>query len=374
MPRPRTGQPVLTVRALNRATLERQSLLRRSVTTVPEMLERLVGMQAQTPHTAYVGLWTRIEGFRPEEVSERLLDRSVVRLALMRGTIHLVTAGDAWGLRALIQPVLDRARRGQFGKRLVGVDIASVVEMGRAFVDEGPRTFRALGDHLLTRWPEHDRMALEQSVRAGVPLIQVPPRGLWGRSGAVAHTSIEAWLGAPPAEPLTLDRMVIRYLGAFGPASVMDVQAWSGLTRLADVVERLRPGLETFRDERGRELFDLPDAPRPDPDTPAPPRFLYDFENLLLSYADRRRAIPPGFERDPEARTQGSLSTFTVDGFVRGTWRFDRARDVATLVVTPAGAISKGDATALAEEGESLARFLAHDAVTHDVRFAQASV
>ena len=200
------GAPVLTVRALNRATLERQHLLRRSTLSVVELLETLVGMQAQTPHTAYVGLWTRLEGFRPDDLAERLLDRSVVRLALQRGTIHLVTARDAWGLRPLVQPVLDRALKGQFGKRLDGVDLAEVVAVGRAFVDTEPRTFKALGDHLLTRWPDRDRMALEQAVRAGVTLIQVPPRGLWGRSGPVAHTSIEAWLGEPPAGPRpTLD-------------------------------------------------------------------------------------------------------------------------------------------------------------------------
>ena len=242
-----------------------------------------------------------------------------------------MTARDAWGLRPLVQPVLDRALKGQFGKRLEGVDVAEVVAMGRAFVDTEPRTFRALGDHLLTRWPDRDRMALEQAVRAGVTLIQVPPRGLWGRSGPVAHTSIEAWLGEPPAGPRpTLETMIRRYLAAFGPASVMDAQAWCGLTRLGEVFERLRPELATFRDERGRELFDLPEAPRPGPDIPAPPRFLYDFENLLLSYADRSRAIPPGFERDAEARTQESLSTFIVDGFVRGTWRVDRAGDTAS--------------------------------------------
>ena len=162
---------------------------------VPEMLERLVGMQAQTPHTAYVGLWTRLEAFRSEELSECLVDRSVVRLALMRGTIHLVTARDAWGIRPLVQAVLDRVQKGQFGKRLDGVDMDAVVEMGRAYVDETPRTFKALGDHLLTRWPDRDRFGLEQAVRTGVPLIQVPPRGLWGRSGPIAHTSISAWLG-----------------------------------------------------------------------------------------------------------------------------------------------------------------------------------
>ena len=363
--------PVLGTRALNRATLARQHLLRRASLPALDVIEGLVGLQAQTPHTAYVGLWTRIEDFRPDELSDRLLDRSVVRLALMRGTIHLVTAPDAWGLRSLVQPVLDRAFAGQFGKRLAGVDTAEVIAMGRAFVDTEPRTFRALGDHLLTRWPDRDRMALEQVVRAGVPLVQVPPRGLWGRSGPIAHTSIEAWLGASSPKPSTLptlEVMVRRYLGAFGPASVMDAQAWCGLTRLGEVFERLRPELVTFRDERGRELFDLPDAPRPDQDTPAPVRFLYDFENLLLSYADRSRAMPQGSERDVEARTQESLNTFTVDGFVRGSWRVDRTRESATLVVTPFRALSAGETAALMTEGDDLLHFLAAGLLLRDVQ------
>lgn len=366
-----THAPILSLRALNRATLARQHLLRRTSMPAVDVIEALVGLQAQTPHTAYVGLWSRVEHFRPEELSDRLLDRSVVRLAVMRGTIHLVTASDAWGLRPLIQPVLDRAFATQFGKRLAGVDTAEVIAMGRAFVETEPRTFRALGDHLLTRWPDHDRMALEQAVRAGVPLIQVPPRGLWGRSGPVAHTSIEAWLGelAPrPSTLPTLEAMVRRYLGAFGPASVMDAQTWCGLTRLGEVFEGLRSELATFRDERGRELFDLPGAPRPDPDTPAPVRFLYDFENLLLSYADRSRTMPTGSERDPEGRTQESLNTFTVDGFVRGTWRVDRTRDSATLVVTPSRTPSRDETAALTAEGDDLLRFLAADLPVRDVQ------
>ena len=197
--------------------------------TVPAAIEHLVGLQAQTPHTAYTGLWTRLAGFRPEDLSDLLVARQVVRIALMRGTIHLVTARDAWGLRPLVQPVLDRTQKGQFGRRLEGVDLDAVVEMGRAFVETEPRTFKALGDHLLTRWPGRDRFGLEQAVRAGVPLVQVPPRGLWGRSGPIAHTSIGAWLGDPPDASLTLESMVLRYLGAFGPASVKDAQAWCGL-------------------------------------------------------------------------------------------------------------------------------------------------
>ncbi len=368
MERPGAGGTI-SLRALNRATLDRQLLLRRSRLSVLTTLEHLVGLQAQTPHTAYVGLWTRLEGFRGDDLSTLFLDRSAVRIALMRGTIHLVSARDAWGLRPLVQPVMDRVQKTQFGKRLAGVDLDEVVAMGRAFVDEQPRTFKALGDHLLTTWPDRDRSGLEQAVRTGVPLIQVPPRGLWGRSGPIAHTSIEAWLGEPPADLPSIDAVLTRYVAAFGPVSVMDAQAWCGLTRLGEVFERLRPTLVTFRDQGGRELFDLPDAPRPDPDTPAPPRFLYDFENMLLSYADRSRVIAPDVVRGLE-RTQESLSTFTLDGFVAGTWGVQRDRGRATLTITPLARLPKAAVVALSVEGEGLLAFLAADATDRDIHFA----
>ena len=369
MQRATVGETV-SRRALNRATLARQLLLRRSSLSVLATLEHLVGMQAQTPHTAYVGLWTRLEDFRGEQLSDLLVDRSAVRIALMRGTIHLVTARDAWGLRPRVQPVMDRVQKSQFGKRLAGVDLDEVVAMGRSFVDEQPRTFKALGDHLLTRWPDRDRFGLEQAVRTGVALVQVPPRGLWGRSGPIAHTSIEAWLGDPPADLPSIDTVVTRYVAAFGPVSAMDAQAWCGLTKLGEVFERLRPGLVTFRDEGGRELFDLPDAPRPQADTPAPPRFLYDFENMLLSYADRSRVIDPELVRGIE-RTQESLSTFTLDGFVAGIWGVQRERGRATLTITPLATLSKSDSNALADEGAGLLAFLAAEATDRDIRFAE---
>lgn len=365
---PRARGGVLSRRALNRATLDRQLLLRRSTMSVTEALERLVGMQAQTPHTAYTGLWTRLEGFRPEVLADRIVDRSVVRLALMRSTIHMVTARDAWGIRPLLQPAIERMQKGQFGRRLEGVDTDALIEMGRAFVDVEPRTFKALGDHLLTRWPDRDRMALEQAVRAGIPLIQVPPRGLWGRSGPIAHTSIEAWLREPPATSLTLDALVLRYLRAFGPASVMDAQAWCGLTKLAEVFERLRPDLVAFRDEAGRELFDLPDSPRPDPDTPAPARFLYDYENMLLSYTDRSRALIAERIARIVVRPNESISTFIVDGFVAGTWRIERDRAGATLVISPITPLGKPDVSELTDEGAALLAFAAADATDHDIQ------
>ena len=189
---------------------------------------------------------------------------------------------------------------------------------------------------------------------------------------ACAHTSIGAWLGEPPSDRPTIDALILRYLGAFGPASVIDAQAWCGLTKFGEVFERLRPQLLTFADERGRELFDLPDAPRPDPETPAPPRFLYDFENLLLSYADRSRAIRPDLPRPLGMNTQESLSTFTLDGFVAGTWRVDRARSGATAVITPLRPVSRGERSALSDEAVGLLAFLAPDGATHDVRVAGA--
>ena len=369
-----TYPPVIDRRTLNRATLARQHLLVRTTITVEQMVEHLVGLQAQTPHTAYVGLWDRIRGFTPDQLADRLLDRSVVRMALMRGTIHLVTARDAWGIRPLVQPVLDRVQRGQFDKRLVGIDRDALVTAGRAFVDERPRTFKELGDHLLERWPDHDRAAMEQTIRTAVPLVQVPPRGLWGRSGPIAHTSIAAWLGdPPPPPPMTVDDLVRRYLAAFGPASVMDVQAWCGLTRLAEVLDRLRPSLLAFRDETGRELFDLPEAPRPEADTPAPPRFLYDFENLLLSYADRSRVVRPGLARSITARTQESLSTFILDGLVSGLWAVRRVDTTATLIVTPFRPLTAEERHALSDEGAGLLEFAAADSTGRDIEFATVS-
>ena len=269
MPTPRPARrvasavsaPVLTTRAINRATLARQLLLERTTMPLTEVLEHLVGLQAQTPHTAYVGLWSRLTGFRPADVSGLMLSHEVVRIALMRSTIFLVTARDAWALRPLIQVVHDRMFQGQFGRRLEGLDRTAILAAGRAYLEVEPRTFKALGEHLVADWPGRDHLALEMLVRTGVPLVQVPPRGLWGRSGAVKHTSIEAWLGERPVDWLTVDALVLRYLRAFGPASVMDAQTWCGLTKLREVFERLRPELVVFRDEQGRELFDLPDAP-----------------------------------------------------------------------------------------------------------------
>ena len=368
-----TDMPVLSPRALNRATLERQILLRRKKLPALQAIEHLVGMQAQAPDPPYVGLWTRLEGFHPDELGRLILERSAVRVALMRNTVHLVSARDCLGLRPLVQPVIDRGLHANRANRegLEGVDIEALSAAGRALLEERPRTARELGVLLHERWPERDPASLARAIRHLVPLVQVPPRGVWGESGPAAHTTVEAWLGHPFERNPSLEEMVLRYLRAFGPASVKDVQTWSGLTRLGEMVERLRPRLLTFRDEHGRDLFDLPDAPRPGPDVPAPPRFLPEFDNLILSHADRTRVIADAYRKAIASRNGMVPATFIIDGFVRGTWKTGRTRRKATLVIEPFEALAKKDHTALAEEGERLVRFLREGAGAFEVRIAQ---
>jgi hypothetical protein len=199
-----------------------------------------------------------------------------------------------------------------------------------------------------------------------LPLAQTPPRGIWGKGGKPAVTTLESWLGQPLASNPSKEDLVMRYLAAFGPASVQDVQSWSGLTRLGEVVEQLRPRLCTFQDENGRELFDLPDAPRPDPETPVPVRFVAEFDNLVLSHTDRSRVVP-GEHRGRLASLNGMVpGTVLVDGFVRGAWKFTATRTAATLRITPYDPISKPDKQALEEEGTRLLAFAAPD-VTHEI-------
>jgi hypothetical protein len=195
----------LCLRALNRATLERQMLLRRWKAPMLEAIERLVGLQAQTPHSWYHGLWARLESFKPENLAELLINRQVVRIALMRSTIHLVTARDCLELRPLMQPVIERSTKGAFGRHWIGLDIEAVTAAGRALVEEKPRAFSEIGKLLAERWPDRNPAALAQIVRARLPLVQVPPRGVWGKSGTAAHTTAESWLGFPLATNPSLD-------------------------------------------------------------------------------------------------------------------------------------------------------------------------
>ncbi|MBW1602503.1 AlkZ family DNA glycosylase [Streptomyces sp. JJ66] len=363
-----TTTGVLTLRQLNRALLERQALTRRVDLPALAALEHLVGMQAQAPLPPYTGLWTRLARFCPEDLATLITDRQAVRLVLMRGTIHLVSAADCLALRPVLAAGLQRALGSTFGRQLAGVDAAEVAAEGRRLVEEEPLTLGGLGARLAERWPEHDPFALANAVRALVPLVQVPPRAVWGRSGQAVHTTAEAWLGRPLEADTAAEGLVLRYLAAFGPASVKDVQNWSGLTRLSAVVKALRPRLRTFRSEDGRELFDVPDAPLPDADSPAPVRFLPEFDNILLGHAERDRIISAQARREVLTRNGLVRATVLVDGFVSGVWQLTEKRGRATLEVSPFRQLSRAERAAVEEEGTHLLAFAAESATTHEVR------
>jgi hypothetical protein len=357
----------LDQRALNRALLARQLLLRRRSQTAKATIERLVGMQAQAPYAPYVGLWSRLVDFRPDELARLLTTHKVVRTVLMRSTIHLVTADDCLTLRPLVQPALERDLFGN-RKPAKAIDRDALVAATREALADGPLTKPELEAALSRRFTVDDPEHLTYAARCYATLVQVPPRGVWGQGGAVRYATAETWLDRELDPSGSLDDVVLRYLSAFGPASTLDVQAWLGLTRLQEVLDRLRPQLRTFRHPTGRELFDLPRAPRPDPDTPAPPRFLPEFDNLLLSHADRTHVIDLE-HRQIIATSNGLKPTLLVDGFVAATWRLEAKRDRATIAVQPFVEIRKADQRAVGDEAERLLDLLAPDATDRDVRF-----
>jgi hypothetical protein len=341
-----------------------------------EMIERLVGMQAQVPENPYVALWTRLEDFQAAELSSLIEERRAARGGLMRGTLHLATARDFLAFWPLMRPVLDRVLHSQspFGRRMAGLDPAELMAAGRAWLEERPRTRAQLAPLIAELWPDHDAPSLAYALTYLLPLVQVTPRGLWRRSGPSAFTTVEGWLGRPVDQRPDVDRLVLRYLAAFGPATVADIRAWCGLAGLREVVDRSRPSLMILRDERGRELFDVPDAPRPDPDTPAPIRFLPEYDNLLLGHLDRSR-----FGEDERVaalfgdRPIG-LGAILVDGRVQGTWRVERGgsrrEPVATMHIRTVEPLGHSDNATVAAEGERLLDFLAPDAVSREVRTA----
>jgi winged helix DNA-binding protein len=350
--------PVLSRRELNRTLLERQLLLARSPLDAAQAVEHLVGLQTQVPGTHYTALWSRLSVFDAEDFSRRFDEREFVRISMQRSTIHTVTARDCLALRPVLRAPQERVLQSAYGKRLAGVDLAKLAARASRLAEERPRTFHEFGTALAEEWPRSDPHALGIAVRTVLPMVQVPPRGLWQRGGAARHTTAGAWLGAEPAADAAPDDLVLRYLGAFGPASAKDAQTWSGLTRLGEVFERLRPGLRAFRDEGGTELFDLPDAPRPGGDSPAPARFLPEYDNVLIGHADRTRVISEEARRRVWARNR-AFPTFLVDGFVSGTWRIDADREhtEATLVLFPFDRLARAERAAVEEEAARLLAF-----------------
>jgi hypothetical protein len=368
----RPGPPTLGPAALNRALLARQMLLERVELPAVAMIEHLVGLQSQAPNAPYVGLWTRLRGFRTDELADLTAERQAVRGSLMRVTIHLFSRPDFLDLWPVFRPVLERGYLGSpFRRNLEGLDLAEVVGAATLLLQERPRTRAELGALLAESWPGRDPASLAMAIGHLVPTVQVPPRGIWGRSGAPTQALAESWLGGPVGHDPAPDRVVLRYLGAFGPATVADIQNWSRLTGLRAVVERLRSRLIVFRDEAGRELFDLPDAPRPPADVPAPPRYLPEYDNILLGHQDRTRVMDRS-DRTPLFPGNGArLGSVLLDGRFAGGWRIERRAASAVLAVELRVQPSRPDRAALVEEGLGLLRFAVGDDSRNEVVIAQ---
>lgn len=359
---------MLGVRELNRALLARQLLLARSDLAPLQAVEHLVGMQAQAPQAPYVGLWSRLADFAPEQASQLLTDRELVRIGLMRGTVHLVTAEDCLLLRAWLQPLVYERylpANPSYLKAVAGIE-DELVETVEALLTEAPRTNAELRTMFAERWPDRDAAALTWGVRFAFPCVQVPPRGVWLASGQATVTTAQAWLGRPLVADPSPSAVVLRYLAAYGPASVQDMQTWCGVTRLREVFEELRPQLRVFRGETG-ELFDLPDAPRPVADTPAPVRFLPEYDNLLRSHADRTHVMSADARARLATKNDSPRPTFLVDGVVAGGWRLERRRK--TLTLEPFGALSTDARDQVTAEAEQLLDVAAPDR-GYDIRFA----
>jgi hypothetical protein len=374
---PRAAREVLSLRALNRATLARQMLLERRKLSATQAVERLAGLQAQAPNPPYIGLWSRIEGFRREQLTEALRKRRIVRMSTLRATLHLMTAQDALAWRPLLEPVHQRGLLGSSHKKeLEGLDRAAVIAAGRALLGEQPRTGAELGQALGLQWKGREAASLAALIRNNLPLVHLPPAGTWNSRQNAVLQPLGDWLGdAVEAAPATQDDLLLRYLAAFGPATLADAGAWSGLTGWKAVAERLRPQLRVFAGEDGQEFFDLPRAPRPDPGTPAPPRLVAEWDNLLLSHADRSRVLSEAHRARVFTINGIVRGTVLLDGFVAGTWKIEReklkSRNTATVLLEPFGRWSKADRAGVEKEALDLLAFASDgEGERHAVRVA----
>lgn len=360
----RVAGDVLTLRELNRATLARQLLLARGRLTPIRAVERVLGLQAQVARPPFVGLWSRIERVDRGAVVTDFLERRLVRATTMRATLHVVSPADYLRFRGPLQPALDRAI-GVLKTRAHGLNFDRLVQRGRAFFSK-PQTFDAFRDHLLSLDPKGDVRAMAYLVRTRLPLVQVPTNSTWGFPAQPEFVAADAWLEKGPAESHAPDALVMRYLEAFGPATVADIQAWSGLQGLKPVIEALRPKLRTFKGEGRAELFDVPDGARPPADMPAPVRFLPEWDNAIVARSDARllakehrsAVFRPGLR---------VLATLLVDGHVAGIWKTDRKRSGASLQVDLFAPVAKPLRAEIEEEGTALLRFVEPEAPRVDV-------
>ncbi len=359
--------PVLSLRALNRAAMARQMLMCRHTLSPAVAIERLAGMQAQAPRPPFIGLWSRLSGFDRKHLIHAIDRRDVVRGTMMRATIHLVSRRDFIAWRRAIQPVLSRAMASVLRDFARTVNVEALHGEARAFFDRRPVTFAEVRAHLSRAFPTLDERAMGYFIKMELPLIQTPSSDAsWGYRASADFTVAESWLGEPLSDEGGPSELALRYFEAFGPASGKDLQAWSGLSNVHALLDQLRPRLVVFRDDNGRELFDVPDAPRPSGDEETPVRFLPEFDNLLLAYDDRRRCVADQHRPRLITKNLQVPATFLIDGVVSGIWRIERAKAAARLVLSPFGMLNRRVRQALEEEGDPLLRFVEPDAVAYE--------
>jgi hypothetical protein len=347
------SEPRLTPRHLNRALLARQLLLERTAMSLTDALEQVGGLQTQYAPAGYIGLWSRLERFDRQALTRALEERRAIQATLMRATIHTVSAADYWpmtvGQRRVRREWFANVGRGA----IAALDMDAAAAATREELADGPLRMNELTDRLVARG--FDAQAAKW-VGMWVDLVRVPPSGTWERRRADLYGLAEDWLprGAEVTEDEGIELLIRRYLGAFGPAPLKDVASWMGLNvgqmkHVADALE-----LRDVRDADGKRLFDLPDAALPDPDTPAPPRFLPVWDAMLLVHARRTLVLPEEYRpRIFNTKTPHSFNTFLLNGQVAGTWRFEEEE----IRLSPFRKLKPAERTALEGEAHRLADF-----------------
>lgn len=399
MPARRTAPdlPVLSLCELNRALLARQMLLEREDVPLATAIERLGALQAQWPPAPYVGLWTRLARFERHDLETALRRKRVVKATLMRGTLHLSTARDyphyavaAREARRSLWPSTQRQLVAFFAKS--APDVRRFARTRPIPIRDSEKLHEALLEYtgtprsreeLVTFIAEREQLPHELAthlvwgfIAAHGLLVHEPASASFGavRAGRVVAARVAFPRMRVPSFADAVRHSITRHLAAFGPATIEDISSWTSIrsTPIRDALATLGERVRRFADERGRTLFDLADAPRPDPDTPATVRFLPKWDSTLLAYTpvERVRILPERYRTAVIAKNGDVSQTILVDGMVAGTWTIERATRAATVTVAPFARVSRTDRRALQDEGERLARFLAPEAKAHAVRIA----
>lgn len=360
---------VLSLRQLNRTLLARQLLLQRSRLDPLAAIETLVALQSQIPNPPYIGLWTRLQEFERRDLTSLLESRQVVRAPWLRSTLHLVSAADHQRFQAAIQPALARGLRSFFGARARDLDIERLIEIAKPYLEAETPAIGALRDKLQEHEPERDKQAMAYAVRSCLPLVQIPPSGTWGVGTRATYTTAESWLGAPASASTEPGALFRRYLAAFGPATVMDFQTWTGMTRLKTPLAPALQDLATYQDEGGKTLYDLPDLPIAAAEAPAPVRFLPEYDNILIAHKDRRRILPEAQRKKVFVSAGRVLGSVLIDGFVGAIWKSQREKTKAILLVSLFEKQTDEILGAIEAEGMALLRFIEDEAQDFSVEF-----